>query len=74
MYLNDLNFHLNIADLYAYFDIDFVFLKTEKCSYYQLYSIYYSFLLFIFHHYIGCQLYPLVFTAIYDHMNKTVKK
>ncbi len=32
IYLNDLNFYLEIVDLYTHFGSDFVFPKTEKCS------------------------------------------
>ncbi len=73
VYMSDLNFYLDIADLYARFGTDFVFSKTEQCSYHQFYSIYYSFPLRTLHHYNGCRLYPLVSTATYDHMNRTVK-
>ena len=74
MYLNDLNFYLDMADLYARFDTDFVFLKTKKYNYHQFFSIYYSFPFHIHYHYIGCQLYPRVSTSTDDHMNKIVKK
>ena len=46
MYLSDLNFYFNIADLYVRFGMDFIFPKTEKCSCHQFYSIYYLFFLY----------------------------
>lgn len=74
VYLSDLNFYFDITDLYTRFGRDFVFPKSEEHSYHQFYSIYYLFLFHTFYHYIGCQLYLLVFTAIYDYINMTVKK
>ncbi len=60
VYLSDLNFYLNIADLYTYFSTNCIFPKTKKCSCYRLYPIYYLFSFYTLHHYIGRQLYPLV--------------
>ncbi len=74
VYLNNLNFYLDIADLYACFGTDFVFPKTEEYGCHRFYSIYYSFPLCILYHYIGCQLYSLIFTATYDLINRTMKK
>ena len=75
IYLNDLNFYLDIADLYMHFGTNFVFfLKIEECSCHQFYSIYYSFSLYTLYYYIRCQLYLLVSTATYDYMNRIVIK
>ena len=74
IYLSNLNFLLDITDLYMYFSTDFVFPKTEKYNCHQFYSIYYSFSLCILYYYIRCQLYPLVSTATYNYINRTMKK
>ena len=54
IYLNDLNFYLNITDLYVCFNMDFIFSKTEKCSCHWFYSINYLFPLYTLHHHIRC--------------------
>ncbi len=74
VYLSDLNFYLDITDLYMRFNIDFDFPKTKEYICHRFYFIYSLFPLYIFYYYIGSQLYLLVLTAPDNHINWSVRK